>query len=488
MRNKQSSTRNTTTANNNMFLGFRIKITAISTALSILILLFVFGVIGTNEYQSKMNFVEATLTEQINTAVESVMNGSAKRLDGIVISGEEAIYPFQNTTSTNSSSATKNKNLSISNQNENIIFNSNLLIDEPQYQTEIGVDSGFQSAKWIPILVYIIDYDKKKLIPFDTNEAELTKESLNRTTSTYIPISTGFWRDTNSKLCYVKLNTEIGDVIAFTDISSVDAYISNIQQTFTIISLATIAVIGLFYWIVAGFIIRPLYETWEKQRRFIADASHELKTPISVIMANCAVVLGDKNLSENARKWTETTLSEAESMKNLISDMLFLAMSDNDITVGAQEIDLGKQVQQNAMQFEARAFENGNTMDYFDIAKNVRVTMNPMNLSRVINILIDNACKYSHPGTEIQVKVHEHKKTAILLVSDVGEAISPEHEKAIFDRFYRVDDSRTGENGYGLGLAMAHDIITKAGGTITARTNPNSNITTFTVKLPKVID
>lgn len=232
--------------------------------------------------------------------------------------------------------------------------------------------------------------------------------------------------------------------------------------------------------------LRPVEQAWEQQRQFVADASHELKTPLTVILANTGILLSHQSDTiEQQYKWIENTQTEAQRMKKLVDDLLFLAKSDAvSKPVPHIRLDFSDLVWSSVLPFESIAFEQGVKLDS-EIAPDVVVQGDMSQLRQVVAILLDNACKYAGEKGEVFVQLEAIQDKIRLKVNNSGEPIAPDKLKHVFERFYRVDASRAREKGgYGLGLAIAQSIVTAHKGSIAAQSNVQ-NGTTFIVTLPK---
>lgn len=224
-----------------------------------------------------------------------------------------------------------------------------------------------------------------------------------------------------------------------------------------------------------SWIIKPVIETFHKQKQFIADASHELKTPLSVILASSEALEHEPD----EKKWLENIKSESERMSNLISSLLDMAKSENKVKEKYVREDLSKLVEKSVLTFESLIYEKDIKLDY-DIEKNIQFLCNGDQIKQVIGILIDNAIKHSCSKGEIQLKLKKVKENIILTVANKGKEIPKEEQEKIFERFYRIDESRNRkENRYGLGLAIAKNIVINNNGKITV--NSECGYTTFKV-------
>ena len=201
-------------------------------------------------------------------------------------------------------------------------------------------------------------------------------------------------------------------------------------------------------------ITKPVAESFEKQKQFIADASHELKTPLAVIIASADAL--ESNPDET--KWLANIKSEGDRMNKLIADLLDLAKSEavtdkSEFAVG----DLSKLVEKASLTFEGVMFEKG-VMLADEIESGIELNMNAPKMQQLMSILLDNAAKHSERGTTVEVSL-KRERDIILTVTNEGEGIPKGEEEKIFERFYRADESRNrSENRYGLGLAIARNI------------------------------
>ncbi len=235
----------------------------------------------------------------------------------------------------------------------------------------------------------------------------------------------------------------------------------------------------LFFFYLARFLMRkitkPVEESFEKQKRFIADASHELKTPTSVIMASCDA------LEENPKdqKWLKNIKNETERMNRLILHLLDLAATEEIVDEEKAEEDLSKIIELAVLTFESIAFEKNRILDY-KIQENIKYSLHSNSIKQLVEILLDNAMKHAKENTKITICLETKKEEIIFTVKNKGEEIPKVEEEKIFERFYRVDKARNREeNRYGLGLAIAKNIVTSHHGEIFAKSE--DGYTTFQV-------
>lgn len=224
------------------------------------------------------------------------------------------------------------------------------------------------------------------------------------------------------------------------------------------------------------WIIKPVKESFEKQKQFVADASHELKTPLAVIMASSDALEKEPNES----KWLDNIKSESERMNKLIASLLDLAQSDDyKDKLELEEINLSKSVESALLPFEGVMFEKGLTLDY-DVDVDVKIKADTEKVKQLVGIIVDNAISHSYKNGKVFVSLKKSEQTVALQITNTGAPIAPGDEEKIFERFYRSDKSRNrDDNRYGLGLAIAKNIVLALGGKISAESHGDK--TTFTV-------
>ncbi len=277
--------------------------------------------------------------------------------------------------------------------------------------------------------------------------------------------------------------------IAIVDTSTSEAMLRELAMHDVAIVLVALTVLLAITWWLADWALSPVEAAWEQQRRFVADASHELKTPLAVILANLQILKADPGIGDDARPWVESTEEEAQHMKALVGDLLQLARSDESVAGVAggamrhEDIDLSDLVESATLEFDAVAFERGCLLES-EVEEGVHVTGDPEWMGRLVRILVDNACKYGAEGTTVTVRLARSGSKAALSVHNTGAPIDEEDLPHVFERFYRSDKarSREDEGGFGLGLAIAKGIVDAHGGTISV-TSSERDGTTFSVTL-----
>ena len=275
-----------------------------------------------------------------------------------------------------------------------------------------------------------------------------------------------------------------GNSIYAIDVTSQLKVVNNLIYAFVFVGLVMIIIIFFANRLLATRYIAPVKEAFDKQKQFISDASHELKTPLSVINTNTDVLLNNKeDLISNQLRWLNHIKSETERMKSLTNDLLYLTEMDSvrpDLVYASFNISLA--VESVILTMEAVIFEKEAKLDYH-IEPNLMAYGNIEQIKQLVMILLDNAIKYTNVHGLITVELKKRHHEILLEVTNTGEGITEDHLEKIFDRFYRNDSSRSRKSGgYGLGLAIAKSIVEKHKGKISAKSTPGDS-TTFSVRL-----
>lgn len=335
----------------------------------------------------------------------------------------------------------------------------------------------------------ILDSNKKiinyfSIFDIDENFYESVKDKALAQDS-----STGRFKldGTNWEFIIKQSSENLGYKMVFLDVTSRYSYLKNLIYTFSIVALVTLIAIYFISRFFANKSISPIKEAFDRQKQFIADASHELKTPLAVINTNADVLLSNsEDTIKKQLKWIHFIKSEVERMTKLTNDLLYLAQVDHsDIKLISTNFDLSETIENVILTMEASIFENNILLDY-NIEPDVAAYGNSEQIKQVIMILLDNALKYTNPKGKISLSFKKYSNKSILKISNTGNGIPEEHLDKIFDRFYCVDKSRSrNSGGYGLGLAIAKAIVKQHNGKISVKSNSNEN-TTFIIELPRI--
>jgi signal transduction histidine kinase len=235
--------------------------------------------------------------------------------------------------------------------------------------------------------------------------------------------------------------------------------------------------------------VRPIEAMYEQQRRLVADASHELKTPLATIMANYDVVMLDEQASVGSqREWLTAMRTSMDRMGRTIAGLLSLAQAEDSPTSGAADRDVLPVALGDVVADELRLREGEIAVRGLSLTRKlddeVTVRADEEQLRQVVAILVDNALTYSDEGGRVECTVERRGRQAILVMSNSGPGIPKQDTPHVFERFYRVDKARSSEGGHaGLGLAIARTLVERAGGRIEVESIPDA-WTAFTVTLP----
>ena len=256
---------------------------------------------------------------------------------------------------------------------------------------------------------------------------------------------------------------ETGYLLVLLDASGEDRTILSILLITSSIGLAAYLLVLLLVVLVSKKAVKPIAESYEKQKQFLADVSHELKTPLTVISADSEILA----MTFGKNEWCDGIDKQTAKMRHLISRMITLTRMDGDEPDRElSEFSLSDAVFETAMAFEPLAKRQGKGFQIM-IFPGIFCTGNEAELRQCVSILLDNAVKYCDEGGDIQVSLFREKRVVLEVVNTYAQAETLEYRK-LFDRFYRADAARTVGNSYGLGLSIARSIVRRHKGTITA--------------------
>ena len=270
--------------------------------------------------------------------------------------------------------------------------------------------------------------------------------------------------------------------VAVVDTAMEDRLMTAAVKVLAFFAAGAWAALLLLVYLLSGWAVRPMATAWNMQRQFVADASHDLKTPLTVILSNSELL---KQQSPGAETPELDRIDAAgRRMKDLVQKMLTLARTGDDPNkVSREALDLSDMVMEGALAFEAAAFEKGLTIDE-QVESGLVVKGDRTQVQSVVECLLDNACKYAASGSRITVSLEKAGKKARLTVRNTGSYISPEDIGHVFERFYRADKSRTADDSSGLGLAIVQSVVESMNGTVSAESSETDG-TAFTVVLPR---
>ena len=283
---------------------------------------------------------------------------------------------------------------------------------------------------------------------------------------------------TIDKLVFYKMDKGGYILVSFMDNTILRESMSTLFRYTLIFGSVAIGILFFLAVYLAKRIVAPLEESYQKQKQFISDAGHELKTPVSVVSANAEML--SREIGDNG--WLANIQYENERMGKLVGELLELARTEQ-VKLPMETVDLGRLVAGGALPFESVAFEKGVTLQT-EIPEHITVLGNATKLSQLVSILVDNGIRHSEQGKEVLVRLTQTRNAAVLAVINDAEPIPQEQLAHVFERFYRADEARNSEGQhYGLGLAIAKAIAEAHRGTIEAFCRENQ--VCFTVRLPK---
>ena len=261
-----------------------------------------------------------------------------------------------------------------------------------------------------------------------------------------------------NKYQFYQMKKNNGTLIVFTDKSAEFNMLSKLIRTTIIIGTGSLIFLAAAAYFLSKKIMQPLKSAFEKQKQFVSDASHELKTPLTVISANADVLAGE--IGEN--RWLTYIKSQTDRMNVLVNDLLNLTrLENNSGEFVRRDFDLSKAITNTALPFECQAFESNKKFEV-DIEEGLTINGSERHIKQMAAIFIDNALKYSNEGGIVKVGLKKQGDKKVFSIYNTGTGVKAKDKDKIFERFYRSDESRNrATGGYGLGLAIAKSIIDK---------------------------
>jgi two-component system, OmpR family, sensor histidine kinase CiaH len=286
-------------------------------------------------------------------------------------------------------------------------------------------------------------------------------------------------------LKYIKVQKQYGFIIVFLDKAQENSVLNRLLFTFLIIGIISLGLMFIISLFLANNALIPIKVAWNKQKKFVADASHELKTPITVINTNLEIVMDNKEDTVNSQeKWLTNAQWEITRMTKLVDDLLLIASSDSEeSSIFKAVFNMSYAVSQSILPFEPLARSKGIIIKT-KIQPEVEYLGDEGRIKQLITILVDNAIKYTPSGGNITVKLILGESNIDISVIDTGEGIPKEHLDKVFERFYRVEKSRSRSfGGSGLGLSIAQCIAKEHSGNISVKSSFGEG-SNFKITLP----
>ena len=283
-------------------------------------------------------------------------------------------------------------------------------------------------------------------------------------------------------LRYLKTMSPVGLSIVFADTATEEATIRSMVYSCMFIFVAAMLVFLGISILLSRWAIKPVAVAWDQQRQFVADASHELKTPLAVIMANAELMRSEETSEDDKKKFSENILSTTYQMRSLVENMLEMARVDNGtVKMNFVPLDMSELISNAVLSFQLLYEEKGMGLRCA-ISEGISICGSEQHLYQVMDVLLDNALKYATPNGMVSVDLATTGRNCVLSVASPGEPIPKEDLKNIFKRFYRGDTARAMNGSYGLGLSIAESIVEAHKGKIWAESKSGYNI--FYVQIP----
>ncbi len=351
----------------------------------------------------------------------------------------------------------------------------------------IGVNKYVKGAEFAPHCVVSTD-ESGNVLSIREVGATMSAEVLPMAVKTALSASDDFGSIDSDIFFARRTNAQGGFFIAFADDSFINKSTKELGMTFLLVYLCAMAFIVVVSILVAKIALLSIENTWESQKRFIADASHALKTPLTVILANMGILKNGALAGDpEARRWLSNTEEEAKDMHSLINEMLVLAQSDLNVKRASfTQVNLSELITGLTLQFEALAFDKGITIET-RVQEGIELRGHEKALSQMAAALIENAIKYEKEGGLVRVRLDKQVRKTVLGVYNASTCIRPEEAERIFERFCRAKTSSGGvREGHGLGLAIARSVADAHDAVLDVDSSPNAG-TEFRVTFRHII-
>jgi signal transduction histidine kinase len=280
----------------------------------------------------------------------------------------------------------------------------------------------------------------------------------------------------NNSLLYTEKQDESSEFfgIALVDITDTQKTLSNLRLILILCGAGMFCVFFIGSLFLANRLVRPVEASWQRQRQFMSDASHELKTPLSIISANHEILQKNRDQTiESQIKWLDSNEAETGRMSKLVTALLDLSSGDESLAVLAS-VDMSRLTEEVCAGFEAVAFEK-NVKLTTTVEPGLMIIAEEEGLRTALAALFDNAVKYTPDGSEISASLAQKRDQVVFALQNTGVSIPKEDLAHLCDRFYRVDQARSHDTGgFGLGLSVAQNAIRRSGGTLDITSDESS--------------
>ncbi len=347
-------------------------------------------------------------------------------------------------------------NISLIQQRRGFIFSEHTIDDMYQKEPDVYMPEALNTSGTVSYMYVRISSNNSQ--PFITSNmtGKYSADEIFSIADKLIAsgIDKGFYMDMMYEVTRDGLHTTVTAV----DIKNDMSIMTSLFRISVVIVISSLVFVFIFSYYLSRWAIKPVKDALDKQRRFISDASHELKTPLTVISANADVLEGE--IGNN--KWLNYIQDQADRMNILVNDLLSLSrLENNRRDFVTADFDLSRAITNAALPFECQAFESGKNF-VLNIEEGIRINGSEQHIKQMAGIFIDNALKYSKDNGTVRVSLITDDNKAILAVYNTGSGVPEEDVDKLFERFYRSDSSRArSTGGYGLGLAIAKSIIDK---------------------------
>ena len=261
-----------------------------------------------------------------------------------------------------------------------------------------------------------------------------------------------------------------------------DIVMDDLRDTLIILDILLLILIPTITWFLTGRTLAPVQEIHEREKRFFTDASHDLRTPLTILKGEIDLSLKKDQTARAYKTTLQSSKEEVASLIDLVENMLFFAGEDRKQTIQKELLDLTDLIAERVSRFQNIARQKRQNLSFTLPKESITIRGNKQLLQRLVSSLLDNAVKYTPKKGKIAISLTKEKQIAVVIIKDTGIGIKDDQQEKVFNRFYRADSARS-QKGYGLGLAISKQIVEYHEGKIYLDSKVNKG-TTITISFP----
>lgn len=349
--------------------------------------------------------------------------------------------------------------------------------DESSEERSNREKEGRRMARLAMREIYMVQLDEQGTVVMNSPLFDFGMEEATFNNLVTAAMASREGRGRTGEFLFLKKSRNYGTLLILRNFAQEKKGMNGILFTSIAIGVLGLGVLFLITLWLSRYVTEPAQKAFTRQKQFIADASHELKTPLSAISVNADVL--EREIGEN--RWLSSIRQETGRMEELVISLLTLARLDAAPQTLQQTFDVSEAVTEIALSFDSLAFEKNLCFTY-EVQEELPLTGDPGQIKRLVSILLDNAFAYSPAGEQVHLSLAREEGNVVLSVHNTGVSIDQKDLPHLFERFYRVDGARSGGHSFGLGLAIAQSIAQSHKGTLQVKNTPSGVLFTATFR------